>query len=202
MRTITHLLVGGLATTAILTGTAVTATAQSDKITDKRADVVQYDDFEEDEAGTILDRADSLASGIEATSATVKHSKKSIKVTIRFADLTRQEVQAGAVVRVKGSKQPRYLISSISRKKVAVYDLKGDEMKQLCTGKQTKKAGKKGTITFSVKRTCLKKPKAIKVQTGVSRFINFDNESFTIYQEVISSSRVRTPESTKWLKAS
>ncbi|WP_456698131.1 hypothetical protein [Aeromicrobium sp. P5_D10] len=201
MRTITHLAISGLATIAVLTGTAVTAVAQSDKITDKRADVVQYDGIEEIGGnGTVLNRADSLASGIDATSATVKHSKKSLKVTIRVAELTSQEISAYATIRLKGKKTPKYVIYSISKKKVGVFNL--SNMKRLCTGKQTKKAGKKGTIAFSVARSCLKKPKAIKVEVGLGRLIEFDDENFTMYEDPISPSAIRRPKATGWLKAS
>lgn len=202
MRLLTHLITGGIASTVILTGTAVTATAQSDKIIDKRADVVQLDDSDTSDNGTVLNRADSIASGIDVKSLTVKHGKKSLKVTIRFADLTKEDVQAQAAVRTKGHKEPKYLIYSINRKKVGVMDLDDDEFKQVCTGKQSKKAGKNGTITFAVARSCFKKPKAIKVQAAATRFIQFNDENFTVYQDAISSSKVRMPDSTKWLKAS
>lgn len=200
MRTITHLAISGLATIAVLTGTAVTAVAQSDKITDKRADVIQHDEDEEEGGGTVLNRVDSLNSGIDATGATVKHGKKSLKVTIRFAELTKDETSPYAVVQVKGKKTPEYFIASIGKKQVGVFST--SDFEQVCTGKQTKKAGKKGTITFSVARKCFKKPKAVKVQVGAVRSIEFDQENSTSYEENISPSSVRTPKATKWLKAS
>lgn len=201
MRTITHLAIGGLASIAVLTGSAVTAVAQSDKITDKRADVIYHADIVSEESnGTILNRADSIASGLDTTSATVKHSKKSLKVTVRFAELAKHDVSAFATVRVKGTKAPKYTIYSISNKKVGVFKM--SNMKQICTGKQTKKAGKKGLITFSVPRSCLKKPKSIKVEAGAFRFDNLLDEGISLYEDVISPSSVRTPKATKWLKAS
>lgn len=202
MRLLTHLITAGITSTVVLTGTAVTASAQSTKITDKRADVLQIDDFEEGENGTVLNRSDSIDSGIDVKSLTVKHGKKSLKVTMRFADLTKEDMQAQAAVRVKGDKEPRYLVYSLNRKKVGVIDMENDEFDQVCTGKQSKKAGKNGTITFTVARSCFKKPKAVKVQAASTRFITFGDENFTIYQDAISSSKVRAPQFTKWLKAS
>lgn len=200
MRTITHLIAGGIATTALLAGTAATATAQSDKITDKRADVIKYDGFE-DEKGEVLNRADSIASGIDATSATVKYTKKSLKVTIRIADVTDRSLLAAAEVRVKGAKKSAgYSIFSISKKKVGVFNSTGT--KKYCNGKQSIKSGKKGYVSFTVARSCLKKAKAIKVQVGVVKFKAIDDENVELFEDSISSSTVRKPKSTKWLKAS
>ncbi|MFI5425988.1 hypothetical protein [Aeromicrobium sp. UC242_57] len=143
MRTLTHLIVGGLAATTLLATTAVTASAQSDTIKDKRADVVQYDGYGDD-SGTVLDRADSIATGIDATSATVKYGKKTLRVTMKFAELGKGSIQVYGGIRVKGSKSwPTYqIISDGSKRRVAVYNR--NYSKFLCTGKLTRKNGTRG----------------------------------------------------------
>lgn len=201
MRTITHLVAGGLATTALLAGTAVTASAQSTKITDKRADVVQHDGY--GDSGTILNRADSIAAGLDATSATITYGKKTLKVTMRFAELTKGPIQVYGSIRVKGKKTwPTYqIISDGSRNRIAVYNR--DYSKYLCSGDLTRKSGSRGTIVYRIANSCFKKPKRIKVQTGLYGFAGDPKRDDVIfYDESISSSKVRTTSYTKWLKAS
>lgn len=203
MRTISHLIASGLAVTALLAGTAVTASAQSTKIVDKRADVVQYDGYADlGVGGTVLDKADSIATGIDATSATIKYGKKSLKVTMRFSQLGKSVIQVYGSIRVKGKKHSSYqIISDGSNKRVSVYNR--DYSKYLCAGKMTRKNGAKGTITYSIARSCIKKPQKIKVQTGLYGFLGDPNMAdVTIYDESISSSKVRTTTMTKWLKSS
>lgn len=201
MHTMKHLITTGVATVAVLAGTAVAATAQSDKIIDKRADVVQYDGYGDD-SGTILDRADSIASGVDATSAAVKYGKKSMRVTMRFANLTSGNVQVYGAIRVKGSKSwPTYqIISGRSKNRIMVYNRNYSKM--LCTGKMTRKNGDRGSISYVIANSCFKKPKAIKVQTGI---YGFDGDptlaDVTIFDESISSTKTRSTSSTKWLKA-
>lgn len=202
MRTITHVVASGLAATALLAGTAVTASAQSTKITDKRADVVQYDGYGDDD-GTVLNRADSIAAGLDATSASVKYGKKTLKVTMRFADLTTGTIQVYGGIRVKGKKTwPSYqIISDGSKNRVAVYNR--NYSKYLCSGELDRKNGARGTITYRIANSCFKKPKRIKVQTGVYGFVGDPSrEDVTIHDESISSSKVRSTTFTKWLKAS
>lgn len=77
------------------------------------------------------------------------------------------------------------------------------DSKYLCSGKMTRKNGKGGSISYVIDRSCLKKAKSIKVQTGV---YGFDGdpamEDVTIFDESISASKTRSPSNTKWLKAS
>ena len=204
MRTITHLIAGGIAATALVAGTAVTASAQSTTIKDKRADVVQYDgyaDFEE-KSGVILNRAASIATGVDATSATVKYGKKSLKVTMRFAELGKLPIQIYGRIRVKGAKSwPSYWFDNEgSNKRVTVFDRKGT--REVCKGKLTRKNGDKGTLSFTIANSCFKKPKKIKVDVGLFGFAgNLGGDDVTIYDESISSSKVKTTSFTKWLKS-
>lgn len=204
MRTLTHLIASGLAATALLAGTAVTASAQSDKITDKRADVVQYNGFADlGVGGTVLNKADSIATGVDATSATVTYGKKSLKVTMRFSELGKGVIQVYGSIRIKGKKDwPTYqIISDGSNKRVSVYNR--NYSKYQCSGKMIRKNGSKGTITYRIANSCIKKPKRIKVQTGLYGFLGDPTKAdVTIFDESISSSKVRTTSMTKWLKAS
>lgn len=202
MRTITHLLAAGVAATALVAGSAAAATAQSQTIKDKRADVVRYADLA-DESGTVLDRQASIDSGIDAKSATVKYTKKSLKVTIKFAKLTKEPVSLQSVIRVKGKKAPSFVIFNDSgHKKVSVYN--GSMSKKLCNGTMTRKTGKNGSASFTVKRKCLKNAKKIKAQTGVFTMRESDEaeSGLSVDFEAISAKQFKTPAWTKWLKAS
>lgn len=206
MRTIAHLVAGGLAATALVAGSAVSATAQSEKIADKRADVVHIFDLFSDpeDPGTVLDREASIATGIDATSATIKHGKKSLKVTIKFAKLTKESFILQSSVRVKGAKQsPKYGITNDGMKK-SIYVYSASTDKKLCSAKMKRKTGNKGSISFTIKRSCLGNPKSVKLQTGLFAFPDgFENEdTLAVNVESISPKKLRTPAWTKWLKSS
>lgn len=203
MRTIARLVAAGLATTALIAGSATSATAQSQKIKDKRADVVSYNGID-DVDGSVLDREASIATGIDATSATIKYTKKSFKVTVKFAKLTKDRVFVQSLIRVKGAKHsPKYiLMNDGNNKKIFVYDRPME--KKLCTGKLVRKTGNSGSITLTVKRSCFDKAKSIKVQTGFYNLPNgLDDEAdFIVNFEAISAKKSKTPTWSKWLKAS
>ncbi|WP_456698129.1 hypothetical protein [Aeromicrobium sp. P5_D10] len=168
MRTITHLIAGGIAATALVAGTAVTASAQSTTIKDKRADVVHFEDVENDDVGTVLNRADSIASGVDVTSSTVKHGKKSLKVTIRFANLAKSPVMLQSELRARGSKKIYNVANFGSNKRVSVYN--SSYSKELCSAKLSRKAGKSGRLSFTIPRSCIKKPKSLKIRSVVGNF--------------------------------
>lgn len=201
MRTLIHLTVGAAAAVALVTGSTVASSAQSQTLKDKRADVVQYEGYEDDD-GVVLDRTASVRSGFDATRATIKHGKKSLRVTMRFAELGTGPVQVYGSIRIKGKKSwPSYQIISGSSTRVDVYNR--SYSRYLCSGKITRKNGKNGTISYTIDRSCLKKPKALKVQTGVYGFDGDPTqEDVTIFDESISPSKVRSTSNTTWLRPS
>lgn len=201
MRTLTHLIGGSVAAAALVASSTTVASAQSQTIKDKRADVVQYDGYDDD-WGTILGWSASVATGLDATKATVKHGKKSLRVTMRFAELGTDQVQVYGAIRIKGKKSwPSYQVISGASNRVDVYNR--SYSKYLCSGKMTRKNGKGGSISYVIDRSCIKKPKAIKVQTGLYAFDGDPSrDDVTIFDESISAKNTRTTTNTKWLKSS
>lgn len=201
MRTMTHLIAGGIAATTLVAGTAVTASAQSTTMKDKRADVVLYKSAADEGAGKVLNRAESIKSGVDVTSSTVKHSKKSLKVTIKVAQLTKTPILVQTEIRAKGSKKPYYATNFDSKNRVYVFDSSFSKM--LCDVKLSRKTGKNGRLSFTIPRSCIKKPKSLTVRTGLASLPGgFEDETQPVHYDAISSSKVRSPSWTKWLKAS
>ena len=197
MRSIKLLLASGIVATALVSTTATTALAQTTTIKDLRNDVVQYDGYDDDSGTVLTDPAATAATGIDATSARFKHTKKSIAVLMRFSNLTSSRTFTYAGIRVKGKTLPGYWIySNGSKTKGAVYDRKG---KRLCSAKFTTKSGASGSINFVVSRKCLKYPKSIKVQVGLVRE---KGETPTILDESISATKYKTTSESRWIRSS
>lgn len=203
MRTIARLLAAGLATTALVAASATPASAQSQRIKDKRADVVRYEARDDDngDKATVLDRKASVATGLDATQSTIKHSKKSLTVTIKFSKLTKHRVYVHTYIRFKGAKnQAQFIVLNHgSNKKVSIYDRALEHT--FCTAKLKRKTGKSGSISFKIKRKCLDSPKAIKATTSLMTYPD-GRVGDTYLSESISSSHVTRASWSKWLKSS
>jgi hypothetical protein len=185
-----------LVTTALVVGgTAAAANAQATTIRDKVSDVVTYSDTNQN--GTVLGYTDSVATGADIRSLKVKHSTKSVTIALAFAELG-PDTSMSAVFRLNGKKQPSLGLVSTGKRSADVFNLKG---KKVCSAKLTTTTGTKGSIKAVVKRSCLKNPKKIKVGADATAFTQ-SGDTFTVHQDVVSTSSVRSFGYTKWLKAS
>lgn len=204
MRTMFKLVTACLVTTAILGGTTAAASAKSETMKDKRADVVHVDVAPDGvETSSILDAAASYATGVDATSTTVKHGKNTIRVTIRFAYLSSRNVRATTLIRTSGKDRPLFSAhGGGSNKYVYVYDKVDDA--RLCTRPQTYKQGLRGYLTFTIRRSCIGNPKSIKVSSTIERtlWVSGVDRSSEYLTEVIAPAAFRTPAWTRWLKSS
>jgi hypothetical protein len=207
MNFLTRVAAGAVATTALIASAAVPAQAASDKITDKRADVLKFEDISDyTNSGTPLNRADSTASGIDITSYTVKHAKKSVKVTFKFADLHKTTTVYGEVqVKDKKNKTRHFAYTTgASMRQILVMNSSGSKI--LCKTTATRKHGARGSLTFTIDRSCLKTPKKLK-SFGVSYDLTQAGEAEDgsiaglVYADVVSDRRVKSPSWTKWLKS-
>lgn len=206
MGTLFKIVSAGLAASTILAGTAVSASAQSETIKDKRADVVRYDTKYTDsreilETITVLDAEASRATGIDATSTTVKHGKKTIRVTIRFSHLSTRDVTARTFLRTSAKGRPvfRAHVDS-SHKNVYVYDT--TRGKRTCIRPQSYKRGAQGQITFTIPRSCIGSPKSFKASSTVSRLLSHSRTGDSLVVESLSSTAFKTAKWTRWLKSS
>ncbi|KRC63472.1 hypothetical protein ASE12_01065 [Aeromicrobium sp. Root236] len=202
MRIISQLLGTGIVATALVSAVATSAVAQETTVKDLRADVVQYSVDDDLDPGTILDGPTSIATGIDATSARVKHTKKSVAIQMRFADLTTDKTFTYAGIRVRGAKTwPSYWVQSNgSKTKGAVYDR---NFKRLCSATFTTRSGESGWINVVVPRSCINKPKEIKVKVWVVREPQQDPDDVqTFLEESVSPTTYKSASWTTWLKSS
>lgn len=184
------------ATAALLVSGGTAATAQSATIKDRTSDVLHYADAD-DERGTQLGYADSVATGIDLRSMRIKHTKKSVVVDLRFSDLD-AETGVYVALRLDGESRPsRYLIN-IENQKGQVVNTQG---RKRCSVPLTSRTGKRGTIHAVIKRSCLGDPTKIKasVFSFDSGFFS-DNDPYAA--DPLSPTAVRGQAWTTWLKAS
>ena len=182
-----------LTTTIVLGASATAANAQATTIKDKASDVVTYSDTNTD--GSVLSYADSVASGADVRSLKVKHTKKSLTFTVTFAQLS-SDTGLSVAIRPHGKSEPNRVFFNTGRSSGEVYDMSD---KTRCTVPVTTKLGKSGSIKATIKRSCLGNPKKIKVSAAA---ISFDQATGATLFDAVSTSSVRTPSETKWLKAS
>lgn len=184
-----------LTTSLVIGGTAATAHAQATTVKDKTSDVVTYSDADQD--GTLLSYSDSVASGADVRSLKVDHSKKSVTLTYKFAELG-PDTTISAAFRVNGKKRPAFGLIGTSLRKAAVYNLKG---KKVCSARVTAKTGTKGSVKVVVKRSCLKNPKKIQVAADASA-LDSSADTYSVHYDAVSKNSVRTATWTKSLKSS
>jgi hypothetical protein len=197
MRTSARVAATLLTTALTVAGTAAAASADTDTVKDKASDVLSYADQTTDTNGTQLGYADSVASGVDLRSMRVKHTKKSVAITVKFSNLARTTT-VYASVRVDGKSKPsRYVVNS-GRKTGVVLNAQGDKR---CSVPVTHKYGRSGSVSFVVKRSCLSDPKRVKVSvTAFDAGIMTDNGP--VKTDAVSPTSVRNSSFTSWLKAS
>lgn len=197
MRTMKLLITGGIATTALLASTAVTASAQSTTIKDKRADVLHYKTL--DSKPTFLSKAKSTASGIDITKAKIDYSKKKLAITYTFAKLSKKKVNVLGLVKTNAG---MFYFANDGSKKVTVYDME-DFSKTCSASKVAKKSGKKGTIKVTLKRSCFDNAKKVRVMTSImTPGGEYASSGISAKEDIVSPKKTKLPSYTKWLKAS
>lgn len=197
MNTFNRIAATAVASTALLMSTGVAAHAQSVTVKDKSSDVVVISSDDANADGTVLGYQDSLDSGADVRSLKVKHTKKSISITVKLAQLDPEAVLSVGF-KVPGKSEPQWTLARTGRTKAEVYDVKE---KKACNAPLTVKDGAKGSFKATIKRSCLKDPKKIKVAAAVST-VELGDNSISFKHDAVSASSVRTPTYTKWLKAS
>lgn len=187
-----------VASTALLMSTGLAASAQSVSMKDKSSDVVELSSDDLDGNGEVLGYQDSLDSGADVRSMKVKHTKKSLSVTLKFAELKR-DTSITVAIKVPGKSEPRWFVSGVSPSKAEVFTPKG---KSVCSARQTVKTGSGGSIKVVVKRSCLDDAKKLKIAAAAGT-VEFEGaDKFIVKQDAVSPNAIRTPSYTKWLKAS
>jgi hypothetical protein len=202
-RTIVRLAATSATTAVMLASAGVAAHAESAVVKDKASDVIQSelvltdDDTDVDDKESVLGYRDSIASGIDLRSMRASHGKKTVSVTLRFAELHR-DAQAVIAFRVNGQAEPdRLFMSSNSRSGRIISDT--DD--KVCKVPVKTKTGAKGTMRVVIDRSCLDDPTRLKVAL-VSMTAKVTDTSVTTRLDVLSPKNVRVPRWTKWLKSS
>lgn len=199
MRTLTHLLVGAIATTGVIAGTAATAVAQDQTIKDARADVLYYKTL--DAKPKFLNKAKSTASGVDITKAKFDYSKKKLVITYTFSKLSKKKVNVQGLIETGDA--TFWFANNGSNKKVDVLDL--ETFEPVCTGnKLVKKSGNKGTLKVTIKRSCFEDSKKVRIKSSVmTPGGQYSTSGITAHEDVVSpKKKAKEPVWTKWLKAS
>ena len=195
MRTLTRLVSGTAATTAILAAGLAGASAQESTVRDRASDVIQYVG-EDDETGTILGYQPSLDTGTDLRSMRVLHGSSSVTVTLKFAELDHHGADIVMLFRESGQKDINRLLFNIGKKSAVVIS-PGGSLK--CTVGLSVQTGTKGHIYTKIKRKCLSNPVKLKAAAIVGRTTGTEDEPIS-FIDYVSPTNFRTPAWTPWLK--
>lgn len=195
MRTLTRLVGGTAATTAILAAGLAGASAQESTLRDRASDVVRYVG-EDDETGTILGYQPSLDTGTDLRSMRVLHGSSSVSITLKFAELDRDGADISVAFRESGQTDISRLLFNTGKKSAVVISL-GGSLK--CTVPLSVQTGKKGHIYTKITRKCLSNPAKLKASAVVSRMTGTEDAPID-FVDYASSTKFRTPAWTPWLK--
>lgn len=194
-------LITGLAATALtvatVLGTSTAAQAQQSTIKDKRADVLSFSSLD-DESYSRLGSTASKKSGVDAKSVRFDHSRKNVTITIRFSRLKSGSTMFAELTRA-GKKKPSFELYGYDKQGGAVYNARG---KKVCNAKVRTSNGKNGSITATIRRSCLGNPAKLRLSAGVFRFTGGDAQNPAYVADMLSSKKVLTPERSRLLKSS
>jgi hypothetical protein len=197
MRLITRTAGVLLSAAVILTGTATSASADSETIKDRPSDVLTWPSKAPGETATRLGYRDSIASGVDLRSLRVRHTRKTVVVTAKFSNLgpsTRLYVQFRYTGRSK-KEITRFLFAQ-DGKGLAV--TRNFTVK--CTVPLTTRQGRKGMVKAVFKRSCFDNPRRIKASAFVTNS-NYDTVDAKQTGDFGSPSKVGEWSWTRWLKA-
>jgi hypothetical protein len=201
-RTPIRLVLAALGAAALLTATGTAAQADSATVKDKASDVVAYDlvldedATEVDQKESVLDYRRSIASGVDLRSMRVNHGKRTVSVTLKFAELRRDAV-AIIAFRLDGRAEPERLFMNTSRRSGTVTDAKD---RRKCKVPVTTRTGPKGFIRTTIDRSCLDDPTRIKA-TAVSVTVKSTENTLSMRSDALSPKNLQVLRWTKWLKA-
>lgn len=202
-RTIVRLAATSATAAIMLASAGVAAHADSTVVKDRASDVLSSkltlneDETDIVQTDSVLDYRRSIASGVDLRSMRVNHGKKTVSVTLKFAELRRDAV-AVVAFRLDGKAEPERLFMNTAKRSGTVSNEKG---KKQCKVPVTTRTGPKGFIRTVIDRSCLDDPTRLKATT-VSISLKASDDSLTINQDVLSPKNVKTLRWTKWLKAS
>ncbi|MCD9197578.1 hypothetical protein [Aeromicrobium wangtongii] len=196
MRTTARLAATLLTTSIAVAGTATVAAAETTTLKDKASDVLSYTSMK-DERGTVLGYAESVASGVDLRSLRVKHTKKSVGVTVKFSSLNGDALPMVSI-RLDGRSKPSRFVVVAGEGKARVIDT---QETRRCHAPMTVRLGAKGYLNVVVPRSCLGDPRRVKVSAfAATEGLQDDNAPFLT--DAVSPTNVHAQHWTKWLKAS
>ncbi len=188
-----------VASTAVAVGLVLsagaTAHAEVTNVKDKASDVNYAPDVSTEDV-TILGYQASIDSGVDLRGMRVNHGKKTVTVRLKFAHL-RSDARMLLEIRSDGRRKPDHQLFALSARRAILYS---DTYDDSCTVPVTTRAGRKGTIFVTIKRSCLNDPDRIKVAATVFRG-DLDTASGPGYADPISNTKIQGPSWTTWLKS-
>lgn len=202
-RTIVRLAATSATAAIMLASAGVAAHADSAVVKDRASDVLSSkltlneDETDIVQTDSVLDYRRSIASGVDLRSMRVNHGKKTVSVTLKFAELRRDAV-AIVAFRLDGKAEPERLFMNTAKRSGTVSNEKD---KKQCKVPVTTRTGPKGFIRTVIDRSCLDDPTRLKATT-VSISLKATDDSLTINQDALSPKNVKTLRWTKWLKSS
>lgn len=180
---------------ALLVTAAAGAQADEANLKDRASDVVSITDNEDDE-GTRLSFQDSIASGVDLRGMRVRHGNETVSIRLKFARLD-PRATVSIPFRLDGKARPGRFLFQLDRRRAFVLT---DQLEEACSVPLAAKTGTRGTITVSIKRTCLGDPERIKVAAYVFGG-DIEDETAPAFIDVLSPRNLYTPTWTTWLSA-
>jgi hypothetical protein len=196
MRTLARFATALVTTTIVVGATATTAHAQTTTVKDKASDVLSFTDQSTDTRGTQLGYRESVASGVDLRSLRAKHTKKSVAIRVKFADLGTETLPIIGLRLDDDSEPSRFVVVSASGE-ADVINAHGTKR---CTVPLTAQLGASGYLNVVVKRSCLAAPKRVKVSVFAARE-GFQGHNTPYMADTVSPDSVRGDGWTTWLKA-
>jgi hypothetical protein len=194
MRLVTRTAAALLTTAVVLTGTAVSATADSDTVKDRASDVITWPSKDPGATATRLGYQASVDSGVDLRSMRVRHDKRTITVTAKFSNLgpsTRLYVN----LRLNGKKKiTRFVFAQDGTARIIT-----PKFNVKCTRPLVVRTGPKGLMKAVFKRSCLSNPRTIKASAFVTTPA-FDQVAAPQIGDFGSAGKIGQWSWTRWLK--
>ncbi|WP_019144203.1 hypothetical protein [Aeromicrobium massiliense] len=198
MRKVSSVATAGLAGVLVLGATAV-ADADQSTIRDKRADVLVGSVYDEDgDDFRRMNAIESRASGIDITSGRFKHGKKTISVTLRFARLKSNTIVLTEFY-VPGRKKAAFTLRATTEHARATV-VRGSTGREACTAKLRARRGENGSVTATIRRSCLGSPSKLRMATTAVRFSYRGGELLSA-GDPLSGKKVQSAQKTPFLRS-
>jgi hypothetical protein len=194
-RTVTRLVASTAVAAGLVLSAGATAHAEGTNVKDKASDVTYVPDASEDDY-SVLGYQASIDSGVDLRGMRVKHGRKTVTVRLKFAQLS-ADTRIALEIRSDGRRKPDHQLYALSSRRAILYNTALDDT---CTVPVTTRPGSRGTVSVTIKRSCLDEPDRLKVAATVFRG-EVVQETGPVHLDAVSNTKVQGPSWTKWLRS-